>query len=56
VRMAARSRGLERHLIVQITPVVVSAVAFAEATGQALAARGLGDDDVTEALVAEPVR
>lgn len=45
VRTAARARGLERHLAARITPVVVSAVAYAEATGEALAARGLGDDD-----------
>lgn len=43
VRDAARARGLERNLFAQLTPVVVSTVAFARATGDALAARGLGE-------------
>ncbi|WP_432559653.1 energy-coupling factor transporter transmembrane component T family protein [Granulicoccus sp. GXG6511] len=45
VRAAARARGLERNLLAQLTPVVVGAVAYARATGEALAARGLGEDD-----------
>lgn len=45
VRDAARARGLERNLLAQLTPVVVGAVAYARATGEALAARGLGEDD-----------
>lgn len=44
VRAAARARGLERNLLAQLTPVVVGAVAYARATGEALAARGLGED------------
>ncbi|MFT4295975.1 MAG: energy-coupling factor transporter transmembrane protein EcfT [Micropruina sp.] len=43
VRDAARARGLERHWIARLSPVVVRAVGFAQATGQALAARGLGE-------------
>lgn len=43
VRQAARARGIGRRWDWQITPVVVAAVAHAEATGEALAARGLGD-------------
>lgn len=44
VRDACRARGIERNLVAQVTPVVVGAVAYAHATGEALAARGLGDD------------
>lgn len=44
VRSAARARGLERNLFAQVAPVVIGAVAYARATGEALAARGLGDD------------
>lgn len=43
VRDAARARGLERHWIARLTPVVVRAVGFAQSTGDALAARGLGE-------------
>ncbi|HOQ53117.1 MAG TPA: energy-coupling factor transporter transmembrane protein EcfT [Micropruina sp.] len=43
VRDAARARGLERHWIARLTPVVVRAVGFAQTTGDALAARGLGE-------------
>lgn len=43
VRDAARARGLERHWVARLSPVVVRAVGFAQATGEALAARGLGD-------------
>lgn len=45
VRDAARARGLDRNPLAHVTPVVVRAVGFAQATGDALAARGLGDDD-----------
>lgn len=45
VRQAARVRGVERRWDWQVTPVVVAAVAHAQATGEALAARGLGDSD-----------
>ncbi|HHV22445.1 MAG TPA: energy-coupling factor transporter transmembrane protein EcfT [Propionibacterium sp.] len=44
VRAAARARGLERNILAQLTPVVVGAVAYARVTGEALAARGLGED------------
>lgn len=45
VRDAARARGLERNLWAQIIPVVTGAVAYAQATGEALIARGLGEED-----------
>lgn len=48
VRAAARARGLERNLLAQLTPVVVGAVAYARATGEALIARGLGEADDSE--------
>ncbi len=44
VRDAARARGLERNPVALVAPVVVSTVAFARTTGEALAARGLGED------------
>lgn len=40
---AARARGLGRHPLALAAPVVVSAVAFAQQTGDALAARGILD-------------
>ncbi len=43
VREAARARGRERNLFALVTPVVVRAVGQAQATGAALAARGLGE-------------
>jgi biotin transport system permease protein len=43
VRDAARARGLERSPRALLVPFVVRAVARAEATGDALAARGIGD-------------
>ncbi|MBA3021092.1 CbiQ family ECF transporter T component [Propionicimonas sp.] len=43
VRQAAQARGRERNLFAQVTPVVVRAVGHAQATGAALAARGLGE-------------
>ncbi|MDQ4500982.1 energy-coupling factor transporter transmembrane protein EcfT [Sinomonas sp. ASV322] len=42
---AARARGLERDVRARTVPVVLSAVAYARRTGEALAARGLGDGD-----------
>ena len=49
VRMAARARGRERNPFALVTPVVVRAVGHAQATGAALAARGLTGDEVLEA-------
>ena len=46
VRDAARARGLERDPRVAVTPLVIGAVAYAHRTGEALAARGLGDADL----------
>jgi len=43
VRQAARARGRDRNLFALVTPVVVRAVGQAQATGAALAARGLGE-------------
>lgn len=48
VRDAARARGLERNLVARSLPVVISTVAYARATGDALAARGLGDPEPPE--------
>ena len=45
VRQAARARGRERHLVGLVTPVVIRTVGHAQATGAALAARGLGESD-----------
>ena len=42
-RMAARARGLERNPARLLTPVVIGAVAYAERSGEALAARGIGE-------------
>lgn len=47
VRQAARARGQERNLLLLAAPVVVRAVGFAHATGAAMAARGLGDSEVS---------
>ena len=44
VRTSARARGLERNWFALLTPAVVGAVAYAQRTGDALVARGLGDD------------
>lgn len=44
VRAAARARGLERNWFALVTPVVIGAVAYAQRTGDALLARGLGED------------
>lgn len=50
VRDAARARGLERNPLAQISPMVVRSVGYAVATGEALAARGLGESDTEPAL------
>lgn len=42
-RMAVRARGLERNPALLLTPVVIGAVAYAERSGEALAARGIGE-------------
>lgn len=44
-RDAARARGLGRNPARLLTPVMLGAVAYAERTGEALQARGLGDRD-----------
>lgn len=43
VRDAARARGHNRNPVLLLTPAVVSAVAYAQRTGEALHARGLPD-------------
>ena len=43
VRDAARARGLERNLRARTLPVMIATVAYARHTGEALAARGLGE-------------
>lgn len=43
-RDAARARGLERSPRAYLTPLVIRVVAHARATGEALHARGVGDD------------
>ena len=54
VRDAARARGLERHWVARLSPVVVRAVGFAQATGEALAARGLGEGRPADSASAPP--
>lgn len=49
VRDARTARGISRNPVAYLTPVVVRTVAYAHATGDALAARGLGEDDGTMA-------
>ncbi|POH73380.1 energy-coupling factor transporter transmembrane component T family protein [Arthrobacter glacialis] len=49
VRDAARARGLERNLLARSLPVVIATVGYARATGEALAARGLGDPEDDDA-------
>lgn len=44
VRTSARARGLDRNWFALLTPSVIGAVAYAQRTGDALVARGLGDD------------
>lgn len=43
-RAAARARGLERNLRAYVTPLVLRMVVHARHTGEALHARGLGDE------------
>ena len=43
VRQSAMARGLERNPRALTVPVVIKAVAYAQQTGDALAARGLGE-------------
>lgn len=43
-RDAARARGLERDVRARLTPFAIRVVADAHATGEALHARGVGDD------------
>ncbi|MFD1211366.1 energy-coupling factor transporter transmembrane component T family protein [Arthrobacter sp. GCM10027362] len=45
VREAAKARGLERNPRALVLPVLINAVAYARQTGDALAARGLGEKD-----------
>jgi biotin transport system permease protein len=45
VRDSARARGLERNLRALVLPVVITTVAYARHTGEALAARGLGEPE-----------
>lgn len=45
VRHSARARGLERHMRARVLPVFITTVAYARQTGEALAARGLGEPD-----------
>ena len=42
-RDAARARGVERNVVALLMPMVLGSVAHAERTGEALAARGLGE-------------
>ncbi len=50
VRAAARARGLDRHPRAWVVPGALRAVGQARATGEALAARGLGDDQAPDDL------
>ncbi|MCU1555535.1 MAG: energy-coupling factor transporter transrane protein EcfT [Arthrobacter sp.] len=49
VRDSARARGLERNPRALVLPVFITTVAFARQTGEALAARGLGEAEDHEA-------
>ena len=49
VRDSARARGLERNARALVLPVFITTVAFARQTGEALAARGLGEAEDLEA-------
>jgi len=49
VRQSARARGLDRNPRAVVVPTVVHTVAYARATGEALAARGLTDAELPEA-------
>jgi biotin transport system permease protein len=48
VRDSARARGLERNPRALVLPVFITTVAFARQTGEALAARGLGEAEGPE--------
>lgn len=48
VRDSARARGLERNPRALVLPVFITTVAFARQTGEALAARGLGEAEDEE--------
>lgn len=54
VRDAARARGLERNLLARSLPVVIATVAYARSTGEALAARGLGDPGPADVDPSDP--
>ncbi|UPO78245.1 CbiQ family ECF transporter T component [Arthrobacter sp. Helios] len=54
VRGSAKARGLERNLRAQAVPVVIRAVAYAQQTGDALAARGIGEPGGAEPDEADP--
>jgi biotin transport system permease protein len=43
-REAAKARGLERSVRAQLSPMAIRTVAHAHAMGEALTARGIGDD------------
>lgn len=45
VRDSARARGLERNPRALVLPVFITSVAYARQTGEALAARGLGEPE-----------
>ncbi len=45
VRDSARARGLEHNPRARVLPVFITTVAYARQTGEALAARGLGEPD-----------
>lgn len=45
VRDSAKARGLERNPRALVLPVFITTVAYARQTGEALAARGLGEPD-----------
>ena len=48
VRDSARARGLERNPRALVLPVFITTVAYARQTGDALAARGLGEPDTDD--------
>lgn len=53
-RQAALARGLERSPRAYLTPLVIRVVAHARATGEALHARGIGDDLADPAADLDP--
>lgn len=44
-REAAKARGLDHSMRAQLSPLVIRTVAHAHTTGEALQARGIGDDE-----------